>query len=549
MRKGRILPQTIRGKLVLYFGITVTLVVLLIVIVFAQDMYSSSLRDNDLLIQAHIREIANRIDEQNLEAVTVAKTMALAQKSGLFGNREMSTLYARNILSKNSRFTGSYFGYEPNADQDDQAYLEKTGGKVQGLNKNGRFLPYWFFDENDKGKLKIHPLIDMEISFYYQGCKEQFLSGGKDSPLITEPYFYEGKMIVEQTFPIEIDGKFMGIAGVDRALTDIHAYLEGLKPYKSAAFVLLSRKGGVISSTLPLASKKTFQQLQPVSSGGAKEAKTQIDQRMMTRNITETDYKSLLELFYNHTGPPLLLRANDPLDGETYIFSGTKIPTGDWTIVLRVSANEIMAPIRHTLVRVLAISFIGLFIAFVIVTWLAGRISGPISQAVDIAKKVAEGDLTATVNVRSQDETGHLLLALKGMTENLNSLVGQIQRSGIQVTSSSTELAATAREQETIMTGQVASTDRVVKSVEDISRVATDLVHTMQQVASMSQKTAGFASSGQKDLARMEEAMHSMEMPPNPYPVDWRRSTKRRKILPMWWIPLPRWLIRRICCR
>jgi hypothetical protein len=37
-------------------------------------------------------------------------------------------------------------------------------------------------------------------------------------------------MIVEQTFPIEINGKFMGIAGVDRALTDIHTYLEGFKP-------------------------------------------------------------------------------------------------------------------------------------------------------------------------------------------------------------------------------------------------------------------------------------------------------------------------------
>jgi len=275
--------------------------------------------------------------------------------------------------------------------------------------------------------------------------------------------------------------------------------------------VLLSRKGRIISSTMDLVSKQTFNQLQQTAKGDGKGAETGIDRHMMTRNIEETDYKSLLQLFYKHFGPPLLIRRVDPLDGKTYIFSGAKIKTGDWTIVMRVSEGEITAPISDTLVKVLLLSFIGLFITFMILTWIAKRISGPITEAVDIAKKVADGDFTAEVNVRSTDETGHLLTALDSMTGNLNSLVGQVQRSGIQVTSSSTELAATAKEQETTMANQVASTNRVVKSVENISHVSTELVETMQRVASMSQETAEFANSGQKDLSRMEEAMRNME--------------------------------------
>ncbi len=511
MKKRRILPRSIRGKLIFYFGLTVVFVVLLILLVFSQSMYKDLIKNNDRLIKADTREIANRIDEQNLEAVTIAKAMALAQKSGLFGKREISMVYARNILLENPKFTGAYFGYEPNADQNDKAYLEKHSKETKGLDDNGRFLPYWFVDESDKGKVKVNPLIDMEKSLYYQGCKENFLSGNKDKYMITEPYYYEGKMIVEQTFPIEINGKFMGIAGVDRALTDIHTYLEGFKPYRSAAFVLLSRKGKIISSTMSLASEKTLSQLIQASSGEDKKSKIQINKRMMTRNISETDYKTFLKLFYDHSGPPILVRRIDPLDGKTYIFSGAKIETGDWTIVMRVSEAEIMAPIKRTLINVLVVSFIGLFIILVIVTLLARKISGPISQAVDIAKKVADGDFTAKVDVRSEDETGHLLSALATMTENLSSLVGQVQRSGIQVTSSSTELAATAKEQEATLTPQMESTNKVVKSVEAISHVGTDLVDTMQQVASMSQETAGFASSGQEDLARMEETMHNME--------------------------------------
>ena len=61
------------------------------------------------------------------------------------------------------------------------------------------------------------------------------------------------------------------------------------------------------------------------------------------------------------------------------------------------------------------------------------------------------------------------------------------------------------------MTTQVESTNKVVKSVEDISHVSTELVDTMQQVSSMSQETAGFATSGQEDLSRMQATMQNME--------------------------------------
>ena len=169
------------------------------------------------------------------------------------------------------------------------------------------------------------------------------------------------------------------------------------------------------------------------------------------------------------------------------------------------------------LVVLAAVILLGLFVG--------SKIARPITQVAAIAREVARGDLSSAADsVKSlaggesddkgmvpEDETGHLLTAIKSMIENLNSLVGQVQRSGIQVTSSSTELAATAKEQEATMVTQVESTNKVLKSVGEISDVATGLVDTMQQVASMSNETAGFASSGQADLARMKGAMRSME--------------------------------------
>jgi len=509
MKTRSVLPTSIKGRLIFYFGITVTLVVLLIVAAFSRGMYRNLMMENEQLIKANTREIANKIEEQNLEAVSVSKAMALAQMSGLFGNREASTRYARNILSNYPRFTGAYFGYESNADQNDKDFLERAGDIKKGLNSEGRFLPYWFVEKGETGSIKLSPLIDMENSLYYQGCKEKFLSEGPEKYMITEPYFYEGKMIVEQTFPIEIDGKFVGIAGVDRALTKIHAYLEGFKPYKSAAFVLLSRKGKIISSTLPLISENTAARIR--SEGKTGDLEGEMLKRMMTRNINETDYAGILKRFYTHNGPPLLIRASDPLDGDEDIFCGTRIDTGDWTIIMRVSEDEIISPIKEILLHILLISFAGLLATFFVLAWLAKKISRPITEAVTVAGKVSKGDFTVEVPENTDDETGRLLSSLGSMIRNLNGLIGQVQRSGVQVTSSSNELAAAAKEQEATMSHQVSSTDRVVKSVAGISQVAAQLVNTVKEVVAASEETAGFASRSQKDLDGMKGAMVRME--------------------------------------
>lgn len=139
------------------------------------------------------------------------------------------------------------------------------------------------------------------------------------------------------------------------------------------------------------------------------------------------------------------------------------------------------------------------------------RIIIPINKAVSFADIIAKGDLTAEIQKEHDDEVGLLVSKLSEMAHNLNALIGQVQRSGIQVTSSATELSATSKQQEAVMRTQLESTNYVVKSVGEISEVSEGLVQTMKKVAAMSDQTAEFASSGQTDLAQMEEAMHHME--------------------------------------
>jgi methyl-accepting chemotaxis protein len=62
---------------------------------------------------------------------------------------------------------------------------------------------------------------------------------------------------------------------------------------------------------------------------------------------------------------------------------------------------------------------LGAFIAF----WITRSIIQPMNLAIDVAQKIAVGDLTADIQVTSKDETGLLLTAMKNMSDTLENLL------------------------------------------------------------------------------------------------------------------------------
>ena len=105
-------------------------------------------------------------------------------------------------------------------------------------------------------------------------------------------------------------------------------------------------------------------------------------------------------------------------------------------------------------------------ITFVIVfiSWIISRsITQPLSIVKERLQNMASGDLRIgedelhNVFKQTSSETGQLLGTLNNMRKSLDSLIGQVQLSGIQVTSSATEIAASARQLEATVTEQAAS--------------------------------------------------------------------------------------------
>src|SRR5690606_17946244 len=66
---------------------------------------------------------------------------------------------------------------------------------------------------------------------------------------------------------------------------------------------------------------------------------------------------------------------------------------------------------------------------------LTRSIVQPLNQAVSLAERVAEGDLTQRIEVVGRDEPARLLTALRAMQENLRSTIQGISDSSSQLAS------------------------------------------------------------------------------------------------------------------
>ncbi|HEB57060.1 MAG TPA: methyl-accepting chemotaxis protein [Gammaproteobacteria bacterium] len=138
-------------------------------------------------------------------------------------------------------------------------------------------------------------------------------------------------------------------------------------------------------------------------------------------------------------------------------------------------------------------------------------VKGKVELIMDVVSMVAEGDLTGEMMVyRERDVIAQLSEGIQSALDNLNTLVKQVQKSGIQVTSSSTEIAATARQQEATVTEQAATTSQIKTTVSEISATAKELVNTMNEVTGVAWKTSECASQGQVSLNSMAQTMQQM---------------------------------------
>ncbi|WP_339385085.1 HAMP domain-containing methyl-accepting chemotaxis protein [Calothrix sp. FACHB-168] len=138
-------------------------------------------------------------------------------------------------------------------------------------------------------------------------------------------------------------------------------------------------------------------------------------------------------------------------------------------------------------------------------------VAAKIAELVNVAQKISTGDLTMQIQLSGhQDEIGKLQNAFYTMNKDLNSLIRNIQQSGVQITTSSTQIAASGKQLEATVTEQLASTNEVTATAQEIATTSRNLVKMMAQVADVTKMTAAAASESRDELQEMENTMRNL---------------------------------------
>lgn len=161
----------------------------------------------------------------------------------------------------------------------------------------------------------------------------------------------------------------------------------------------------------------------------------------------------------------------------------------------------------------MTVSFVIALAVALVAGWLLMRsIIVPLRQLMAAMDVMRQGDFTRRVAIVRHDELGELGDGFNRMADEVVELVGQVQRSGIRVSTSMTEIAATSKQQQATAAEVAATTTQIGATSREIAVTSKELVRTMTDVAAVSDNAAMLATGGQAGLAHMGDTMsHVME--------------------------------------
>jgi methyl-accepting chemotaxis protein len=138
---------------------------------------------------------------------------------------------------------------------------------------------------------------------------------------------------------------------------------------------------------------------------------------------------------------------------------------------------------------------------------LTRSITVPLGLAVAVARTVADGDLSVTVEVTTTDETGQLLQALHDMTGKLNQIVGRVRSSSDTIAASSSEVASGNLDLSSRTEQQASSIEETAASIETLSTTVRNNAQNVQEANRVAASASEIASKGGAVVAQVVDTM------------------------------------------
>jgi len=233
---------------------------------------------------------------------------------------------------------------------------------------------------------------------------------------------------------------------------------------------------------------------------------------------TFTDFTSLLEKYKTTRNGVLELLSNEKyseaIDKRTDMFEARDnmfeklnelIETNQ---ELAKTANESNAENYKITINIMhVILVVGVVLAIVIGLILSTYISNTVKKVLLFADALGDGDLTYSLESKSNDELGKLIIGLNHAKDKMKVLIENIMEQAQGVTASSEELSATLEEMSANFENIDKNTSGIVKNILKINTSTEELSTTMEEVnLGITQLASNSTESSQKAIESKERA-------------------------------------------
>jgi methyl-accepting chemotaxis protein len=175
---------------------------------------------------------------------------------------------------------------------------------------------------------------------------------------------------------------------------------------------------------------------------------------------------------------------------------------------LAKDVDEMTVASRNALIMLAA----ALILIGVLCAWrLTVGITRPLNDAVEVAHRVASGDLTAQIESNSRDEIGQLLSALGEMNTSLKQVVTGIRTGTETISHASREIATGNADLSARTEQQATSLERTARAMNDMTETVHKNAGSAQEANRLAVSASGVASKGGEVVAEVVENMSSIK--------------------------------------
>jgi methyl-accepting chemotaxis protein len=159
-------------------------------------------------------------------------------------------------------------------------------------------------------------------------------------------------------------------------------------------------------------------------------------------------------------------------------------------------SEALHAELRSLNLLTLAAVLVAVVLAAAAAAYLARAITAPLQSAVSLARQVADGDLSARIDVSSRNEFGQLQHALRDMTASLAGIVTEVRTGSDVIASTSKEIADGNMDLSARTEQQASAIEETAASVEQLTSTVRQNADNARQASEVAADASRVAAAG-----------------------------------------------------